>query len=112
MKQDLTEDELRILDELWRIDISVGGAPEGWDYEYFQKKIEGKMYDQFSFRTSVMKVLSEVPRDNEKPKTPKEITVERLQNELRSSWKAKKLADAIEWAKKNPVDPPVVTDWR
>ena len=113
MRQDLSPQELKTLEHIWDNDISIGGAPEGWDYDYFVRKVEDKLYNGFSFKTSVMKVLSEVPRpEEEKAKTPKEITVEKLQNDLRAQWKKMKLAQAIEWAKRNPAPPPVVDDWR
>lgn len=113
MRQGLSESELFTLANIWENDLSVGGAPEGWDYEYFERKVENKLYDGFSFKSALMKTLAEVPRPDD-PKQIKKDNKADLVMALKKKLDDVKLAQAIEWAKKHPLPPlpPVCYDKR
>lgn len=73
MTQDITEEQEAAVTAAWEMDISVGGAPEGWTLESFKAKIRDKMYNGQSFREAYMRTLFEVPRPDDKRSTEEKL---------------------------------------
>lgn len=110
MREELTQKEVDAIADLWKNDISVSGAPEGWDYDYFQRQVERRIYDGASFKTAVMRVLATVPRPDD-PIVKQKTDMETMAEQLKKKWNETKLAREIDYAKSNPL-PPVMFDNR
>lgn len=110
MKEELNQKELDAIADLWKNDVSVDGAPEGWDYDYFLRAVERRIWDGASFKTAVMRVLATVARPDD-PIVKKKTDMESMAEQLKKKWNEAKLKQAIDYAKRNPL-PPVMFDNR